>query len=353
VSLDELAREATDALLAGSQSRFAIGPGASAVRRTVGRRRVSRMLVAATVVLALLVGTFSAHARNAQRSQPVSRHHAAAILVKVGSRVLAVDPLTGAARRLVIGPGDETVGDLIGASPDGTQLVYQLGPRVCVADLWSAKPRSPSVLPLLGGWQVAARWTSDTILLGQFSTSIAVSWLSATYREGAVTSERRHAVAGNLGTSTNVLPSWSPDGTRVAFSAMDRAGRRHLYVMDADGTSLREIDTGTGAGVGQVSWSPDGSRIAYTDWDDSGALLMSIRPDGTARTVIARAGDSVEGKYVGMGIAWAPDSRSIAFLAQNLQRPGWSLYVTDLTGAVRRLPVPGVTGFTLAWAAGR
>src|SRR5688572_29917937 len=55
-------------------------------------------------------------------------------------------------------------------------------------------------------------------------------------------------------------PSWSPDGTRIAFVS-NRDGNYEVYVMNADGSNpfrltnsaIRELDP---------SWSPDGTKIA-------------------------------------------------------------------------------------------
>ena len=49
-------------------------------------------------------------------------------------------------------------------------------------------------------------------------------------------------------------PSWSPDGTRIAFNR-----DHHIYVMDSDGRNLIELTGGS-----EPSWSPDGAKIAFT-----------------------------------------------------------------------------------------
>src|SRR5213075_261400 len=64
--------------------------------------------------------------------------------------------------------------------------------------------------------------------------------------------------------------AWSPDGTKLAYSAVL-----------ADGTSALVVDDGTAqtllpAGTRPV-WSPAGTRIAFS----SGVNLMSVAVDGT------------------------------------------------------------------------
>jgi len=56
-------------------------------------------------------------------------------------------------------------------------------------------------------------------------------------------------------------PSWSPDGTRIAFRGGD--GNSQIYVMNADGSGVTRL-TNNSDNDWQPAWSPDGSRIAFT-----------------------------------------------------------------------------------------
>jgi len=62
------------------------------------------------------------------------------------------------------------------------------------------------------------------------------------------------------GTEVNYLP----DGRRILFES-SRTGLSQLYIINADGTGLRQVTRNTEGGVIQsVVLSPDGSRAAYT-----------------------------------------------------------------------------------------
>jgi Tol biopolymer transport system component len=71
---------------------------------------------------------------------------------------------------------------------------------------------------------------------------------------------------------SNRAPAWSPDGTKIAFHRLDLNPAyypnytTHIWVMDADGGNLTEITTGTAATYPfdyEPTWSPDGTKIAF------------------------------------------------------------------------------------------
>jgi Subtilase family/WD40-like Beta Propeller Repeat len=149
----------------------------------------------------------------------------------------------------------------------------------------------------------AAAWSRD----GRFLTF-------ASDEEG---SERRLYVIESDGTGMRALPhsgpardqpSWSPDGTRIAFTrnAGFEAPFRAVAVADADGAHVTQL-AAPGAGP---SWSPDGSKIAYAiaappSYQEDIAVMA---PDGSGTTVLtSHAGHDY-------APAWSPDGSRIAFL---------------------------------------
>ena len=68
--------------------------------------------------------------------------------------------------------------------------------------------------------------------------------------------------SGSAEIPASLMPSWSPDGKKIAFIRNFR-DNRDLYVMNADGSHQRAL-THDAAREASPDWSPDGSRIVYT-----------------------------------------------------------------------------------------
>ena len=122
------------------------------------------------------------------------------------------------------------------------------------------------------------------------------------------------------------MPSWSPDGKKIAFVSMRNSGRNQIYVMDSNGENLRRITEG--AFDLNPAWSPDGRTIAYDGREvgDENRKILLIAPDGTNRRRLASDILSWD-----MAAAWSPDSQRIAFLSS---RGIWGneIYVMDADG---------------------
>jgi Tol biopolymer transport system component len=125
-------------------------------------------------------------------------------------------------------------------------------------------------------------------------------------------------------------PSWSPDGTRVAFRS-ERSGHEEIWLMNADGSDQRRLADGL-----SPAWSPDGSGIAYSSpgrilcppippgrgLECSGLSIMNA--DGSGQH---RVPNTVGGEYP----TWSPDGKRIAFNSN--MTGGHVMYVVDVDGS--------------------
>jgi Tol biopolymer transport system component len=60
----------------------------------------------------------------------------------------------------------------------------------------------------------------------------------------------------------DLLPRWSPDRKRIAFTRSTSLALNEVWVMNADGSGARMVNNQM-AGRGRVAWSPDGKKIAF------------------------------------------------------------------------------------------
>jgi Tol biopolymer transport system component len=95
----------------------------------------------------------------------------------------------------------------------------------------------------------------------------------------------------------------SPDGAWIAFT---EAGREDLFVARVDGSQYTRLTDDAFRDRGP-SWSPDGTRIAFYSDRSGGYDLWAIRPDGSGLTALT-AGSAQAGWP-----AWSPDGKAIAF----------------------------------------
>jgi Tol biopolymer transport system component len=102
---------------------------------------------------------------------------------------------------------------------------------------------------------------------------------------------------------------WSPDGSRLAYVEFGPWSfpRPHgsIYVMKADGSGRRLLRTGTEGSDSSPSWSPAGTRIAYSTRNGRSSVYV-IRLDGSHRRLLATSASAP---------AWAPSGARIAYRA--------------------------------------
>lgn len=113
----------------------------------------------------------------------------------------------------------------------------------------------------------------------------------------------------------DIEPVFSPDGTQIAFGRIvgdSAAGQLEaIYVMNSDGTGLREVVAARPA-LEHPDWSPDGRSITFNiapedrEAADSGAIL-SVRPNGHGLLVLHKP--TAELRF--FKAVWSPDGRQM------------------------------------------
>ena len=107
-------------------------------------------------------------------------------------------------------------------------------------------------------------------------------------------------------------PRLSPDGSQIIYARnwVDKVNDRRessIYIMNADGSRPRRLLNG-----GSPIWSPDGTRIAYTaTGEPSGTQIFVRYMDAEGAVTQATRLTSTPGN-----LRWSPDGKSIAFTMQ-------------------------------------
>lgn len=102
--------------------------------------------------------------------------------------------------------------------------------------------------------------------------------------------------------------SWSPDGTRLVFGATDGTENTDLYVIGVDGSGLTRLTTDPGDDY-QPAWSPDGSRIAFRSSRDGKLWVMEA--DGSQQHSLF----SGEGAASAYQPSWSPDGTQLVYVS--------------------------------------
>jgi PASTA domain-containing protein/WD40 repeat protein len=125
-------------------------------------------------------------------------------------------------------------------------------------------------------------------------------------------------------------PSISPDGSKVVFARLvpeiDQGGvwPSNLFVVNADGSGLKQVASGGGSQLDEPTFSPDGSTIAYKCQPATGTAgyfgsACGPLPDGSTRdfAILLMNADGSDKRVIlldqgGQGLSWSADGKWIA-----------------------------------------
>jgi len=142
------------------------------------------------------------------------------------------------------------------------------------------------------------------------------------------------------GDGTQQYPSFSPDGTLLAF-VTTQGDTDHFMVGNADGTEAREVAQIPATGNAWVSWAPDSARIAFV-YDVNGIATLSVdSTDGTPATTMDLGG------LLPLDVTWSPPSgASLLFRARIVPGDSVDLFLVEPDGTgLRPFGLPGTSPF--------
>ncbi|HEV8682054.1 MAG TPA: hypothetical protein VGS09_04650 [Actinomycetota bacterium] len=191
-----------------------------------------------------------------------------------------------------VSEGEFPLTDLYSVEPDGTgarRLVGEQGFLFRSTVAWS-----------LDGSRIAFRWQGPIRIMNADGSGIE-----------QLTTCRLPDCDADAGGDSH--PSWSPDGTHVAFSRFNGT-HEELWVVGVDGSEPRPLNQEFRAIV-HVAWSPDGTAIAVVGFAGPGTeigpdriYLVDAETGQIVRTLGAPSGLVFAGT-----MSWSPDAQFLAF----------------------------------------
>ncbi len=165
-----------------------------------------------------------------------------------------------------------------------------------------------------------------------FAPIISPSWSPDGTRVAYVSFEMRKAViiVQNLVTGerktvvnekgTNSAPTWSPDGSKLAV-ALSKDGHTQVYGLNADGSGLHRLSNSNGIDT-EPQFSSDGESIYFTSDRSGGPQIYKMSASGGNATRVTFSGSYNISPRV------SSDGKTLAYISQ--REGGFQLYALDL-----------------------
>jgi len=110
----------------------------------------------------------------------------------------------------------------------------------------------------------------------------------------------------NNSTSTDYVPTWSPDCSKIAFVSL-RDGNQEIYVMNNDGTEQVNLTNNSG-NDSWPSWSPNGDKIIFSSYRTGNWEVYIMDIDGSNQFNLTNSVTTVEACS-----EWSSDASEITF----------------------------------------
>ncbi len=121
------------------------------------------------------------------------------------------------------------------------------------------------------------------------------------------------------------LPSWSPDGTKIAFNT-NRDNDFEIYVMNADGSNQTRL-TNSPAEDAHPMWSPDGSKIVFHSRRTGNLDIFVMNADGSG---VRQVTNTPTFEFFPV---WSPDGTKISYTGNTLAPDNFDIYVMNVDGS--------------------
>jgi hypothetical protein len=161
-----------------------------------------------------------------------------------------------------------------------------------------------------------------------------------------------------LSSASSCCAAWSPDGSKIAFSALSPDGRITTALVNPDGSGLqvKPLPDST-LNLECNAWSPDGSRMACSGWDDKhknrprGLFTIRVSDWGDLKQLTANP-KGAQGLNDGDSADYSPNGKQIVFVRENPGDHTDTLFVVSTDGSgLKEVPLRlPVTPASASWS---
>jgi hypothetical protein len=208
------------------------------------------------------------------------------LLIDEGGDIYAVDSDGGHSTQLTF---DRWFDTDAAYSRDGTKIAFEHD-QAGLRRIWVMNADGSDAHTITESFTdaVAPTWSPDGSQIA-FAAGGSI-WITSAEGIGA-----RQLVAGPNGTE----PTWSPDGATILFAMEQTGSSSDIYSARVSDGVLTRLTTHPADDTDPV-WSPDGTRIAFTSTRTGSSELFTMAPDGSNQTPLTNGG------AVTIRAAWQP-----------------------------------------------
>lgn len=167
-------------------------------------------------------------------------------------------------------------------SPDGTQIAFESGKESFSIYVMNADGSNETKLTDDQGQDHSATWSADKGIA--FISDRQGDDSADIYRMNSDGSDLKILISAQSENGINLFyPSWSPDGSQIAYQGFASNGAAQVFLANADGSNAQMISPQNFSSARQPSWSPDGAYITFLELasSENSDAIWIVKTDGS------------------------------------------------------------------------